>query len=444
MMHKASVKTARFLPGALVDRRFEVIRLLGSGAMADVYLCRDGADHALVALKVVQSEFAEECKSAHERFEREIFVIRQLRPSPFNLHLVARGCDDDGRHYYVTNYVPGIGGHEVIRHLRRSARSLPAAQVARLVADVAYGLAELHRLGFVHRDVKPENTFVNEATGIAVLGDYGTARSETDHDRARQITDAGCAVGTLAAMAPEQLFGHAVGASDCYAVGVLLYVFATSRFPFSGKLDSTQLFHAIREGEFAPPSTLRSDGDARFDGLTRRLLAFDLRERASLKEVIDSLVSPEDEACYARTRAEIRTLIIDAKGETSDETVVAGTVVAIDPWGFSLPQPRLAAATAFESAPTIAAAFESTPTVIGRKTPPVVLSETLVAGIADGARRVQERSRASYIDEEGEARSEPGGRGVRHVRIGFAMSTVVALVLLVAVATFFATTLLVR
>jgi serine/threonine-protein kinase len=196
--------------------------------MGVVFLARDTTLDRPVAVKVVHPELAVH-RSIAERFLAEARMIARLRhPSIVAVHTAG---EVTGLLYYVMDYVPG---ESLRQRLLRDGR-LPVEEARRLVAEIADALDAAGASGLVHRDVKPENILLDQASGRVMLADFGIARvmaGETDGVRTAQ----GVAVGTPTYMSPEQAAGDAVDPrSDLYSLGVVAYEMLTGRPPFRGE-----------------------------------------------------------------------------------------------------------------------------------------------------------------------------------------------------------------
>ena len=210
--------------------KFEVVRLLGQGAMGEVYLGRDPKLGREVALKVITpgSVMGDE---AQARFEREARASALLNHP--HIVTVYEFGEDEGLHYMAMEYVHG---EELERLIREGV--VPKAELLEILAQVCDGLAFAHEHGVIHRDIKPANILVNRhgKRPRAKLMDFGVAQMGPSG-----LTQAGTWMGTVSYMAPEYLdTGTATQASDLFALGVILYEILTGgRKPFIG--DTTTL-----------------------------------------------------------------------------------------------------------------------------------------------------------------------------------------------------------
>ena len=212
--------------------KFEVVRLLGRGAMGEVYLGRDPKLGREVALKVITagSVFGDE---AQARFEREARAAALLNHP--HIVTVYEFGEDEGLHFLAMEYVHG----EELEALLRSGKA-PKAELLEILAQICEGLGYAHEHGVIHRDIKPANILVNRhgKRPRAKLMDFGVAQIGPSG-----LTQAGTWLGTVSYMAPEYLdSGKANAASDIFALGVILYeILSGGRKPFTGESTSLVL-----------------------------------------------------------------------------------------------------------------------------------------------------------------------------------------------------------
>lgn len=207
---------------ALADR-YAIIRELGVGGMATVWLARDIKHGRDVALKVLKPEVAQSLGAA--RFLREVQFAASLA-HPHILPLFDSGEAGDTLWYSM----PNVAGATLRDRL--AAGPIAVADAVRWSVEVAEALAYAHRLGVVHRDVKPENIMLYE--GHAAIADFGIGKALTEVE-GTTFTQIGASVGTPAYMSPEQAAGESVdGRSDLYSLGCVLYELLTGEPPFTG------------------------------------------------------------------------------------------------------------------------------------------------------------------------------------------------------------------
>ncbi|MGE0126067.1 MAG: protein kinase [Vicinamibacterales bacterium] len=245
--------------GTALAGRYRMVRELGRGGMATVYLADDPRHRRQVAVKVLHPALAAAIGST--RFVREIGIAARLS-HPHILPLFDSG-DADGFLYYVMPFVPGASLRQRLLHATR----LPLAAAVRIVEQVASALAYAHEQGIVHRDIKPENILLSNdqavvadfgiARVIPAVADGGGGRTETSTSAptagpatiadAAELTGSGLAIGTPAYMSPEQAFGQPVdGRTDVYALGCVLFEMLAGRPPFrAGTPQAVLAQHAV-------------------------------------------------------------------------------------------------------------------------------------------------------------------------------------------------------
>jgi serine/threonine protein kinase/Tfp pilus assembly protein PilF len=216
--------TEELTRGTTFAGRYEIIEELGKGGMGKVYRVEDKKIKEEVALKLIKPEIASDKKTI-ERFSNELKMARKI--SHRNVCRMYDLGEEKGTHYITMEYVPG----EDLKRLTRKVEQFSAGRTLSIARQVCEGLAEAHRLGVVHRDLKPQNIMMDE-DGNARIMDFGIARSL----KAKGITGAGVMVGTPEYMSPEQAEVKEVDQrSDIYSLGVILYEMVTGRVPFEGE-----------------------------------------------------------------------------------------------------------------------------------------------------------------------------------------------------------------
>jgi serine/threonine protein kinase len=215
--------------------KYEIVRQLGKGGMATVYLGRQTSIGRTVAIKVMPRHFMHD-DTFMQRFEREVKVIAELQ-HPRVLPVFDYG-QIEGRPYIVMAYMAGGTLADRIEQ-----GPMPLEEIERLVTQMAEGLDHAHRKGVIHRDFKPSNVLLDEH-GNVYLADFGIAKiSEVTVN----LTGTGV-VGTPTYMAPEMAReGVVTPAVDVYALGVTLYQMLTGRVPYEGQTPlSVMMAHATR------------------------------------------------------------------------------------------------------------------------------------------------------------------------------------------------------
>jgi serine/threonine protein kinase/tetratricopeptide (TPR) repeat protein len=210
--------------GSTFAGRYQIIEELGHGGMGRVYKVQDTKIGEKIALKLIRPEAGLDKKSL-ERFSNELKLARKIRHK--NVCQMFDLGEDQGTRYITMEYVHG----EDLKQLIRKVGRLSPGQAIGIARQVCDGLEEAHKLGVVHRDLKPQNIMVDE-DGKARIMDFGIARSLSG----KSMTGAGVMIGTPEYMSPEQVEGKDIDQrSDLYSLGVILYEMVTGRLPFIGE-----------------------------------------------------------------------------------------------------------------------------------------------------------------------------------------------------------------
>ena len=258
--------------GVLLAGRFELVRRLGAGGLAEVWLARDRLLGAEVAIKALHAHLASDAGLC-ARFRRELAVTRGLdHPGivkVFDLH------EHGGRPFFAMELLRGRSLAEQL-----AEGPLPCAEALRLAREVAAALQAAHRQGVVHRDLKPQNIFLEARKGAepgasprAVLLDFGLARAAGWE----RLTAASAVMGTPGYIAPEVLQGAGADArADLYALGAVLFEALSGKRAFSS-VDA----YAVLGQKGAPPRLRDAapGADADDEALVARLLAPDPEAR---------------------------------------------------------------------------------------------------------------------------------------------------------------------
>lgn len=261
--------------GAAFDR-FVLLRVVGRGAMGDVYAARDPELDRTVALKFLNSErvgmrsavnrFVGEAKAASALNHPNIVTVYEVLHAGFTLAI-------------AMELVEG----QSLREFCHQAQ--PVERIIRWGRQMAAALAAAHAQGIIHRDIKPENIMVRPDDLIKVL-DFGLARHLTG---ANQTSSAGLPVGTLRYMSPEQTRGDALTeASDMFSLGMVLYELATGHHPFAADSPFATAYN-IAAAEPPAPSSLNDAIPAELESLILSMLAKDLPARPTAEQVAERL-----------------------------------------------------------------------------------------------------------------------------------------------------------
>ena len=298
------------LINTLFDGRYKIIRKLGAGGMANVYLAEDQELGRRVAIKILNERHAND-EQFVDRFRREAKHAAGLS-HPNIVAIYDRG-EAEGTYYIAMEYLDGRSLKELIVG-RGPAPVHVAIDYARKILDA---LRFAHRNGIVHRDIKPHNVIV-DAEGRVKVTDFGIARAGTS-----QMTEVGSIIGTAQYLSPEQAKGAPVDqTSDLYSVGIVLYELLTGKVPFSGDSPveiAMKHISAIPE----PPSSLRPDIPEDLDLIVLRALGKTPEDRyPSAEEMDKDLARVAQGLGVSRETEEAATMIL-ARSQMTPATMVA-------------------------------------------------------------------------------------------------------------------------
>jgi serine/threonine protein kinase len=256
---QTSLQTARDLqPGMIIRNKYEILDRIGVGGMGVVYKARHLTFSEMCAIKIVNDVIAGDANFL-QRFQNEAVVTRKLR-HPNAVRVDDFDYTDDGRPFIVMELVEGKNIGEILTE--EGPFRVPRA--VRIATQVARALGVAHKLGIVHRDIKPGNillTIDEQGQESAKVLDFGIAKlRDAVGDASTGMTMTGMLVGTPLYMSPEQFMGKKAGGeidgrTDIYSLGVVLYQMLTAQLPFEGDtLYSLMMQHM--EGTVRPPHEL--------------------------------------------------------------------------------------------------------------------------------------------------------------------------------------------
>jgi serine/threonine protein kinase/tetratricopeptide (TPR) repeat protein len=265
--------------GSTFASRYHIYEELGKGGMGRVYKALDKEIEEKVALKLLNPDIAADIRTI-ERFRNELKTARQI--SHKNVCRMYHFGKDEGAFYITMEYVRGEDLKSMIRMMSR----LSPGQTVSIAKQVCEGLAEAHRLGVIHRDLKPQNIMIDRDGNVKIM-DFGIARSL----KAKGITGAGIMIGTPEYMSPEQVEGKdADESSDIYALGIILYEMLTGRVPFEGE---TPLSVALKQKTELPEDPGKINPQIP-DDLRRLILRCLEKEKENRYQKVDALIAEFD------------------------------------------------------------------------------------------------------------------------------------------------------
>jgi serine/threonine protein kinase len=292
----------RIAPGVILDGRYRIVRELGSGGIGIVYLAQDQKLHGKqVVIKVLQERLGESDQREwfEKKFRDEIKALEQI-DHPNVVSALDVGLLPDGRSFLVMQHVSGTTLRAAI-----PTQGMELSRVGKLVHQIAQGLSAAHGKGVIHRDLKPENIMLTgsgDEEHIKLI-DFGMATVREAVSKATSETTK--VAGTIRYMAPEQLEGHPVSASDIYALGVITYELITGRQPFDAD-SAVQLYKQQQAGDLIKPSELRSNLPAGLQDVVLKALSFNALDRYASARVFgeafnQALAKPDQADPYGTT-----------------------------------------------------------------------------------------------------------------------------------------------
>ena len=263
------MSTSDTLINTLFDGRYRIVRKLGSGGMANVYLAEDEDLGRRVAIKILNDRYANDDLFI-ERFRREAKSAAALS-HPNIVSVYDRG-EAEGTYYIAMEVIEGRSLKELIM----TRGPLPIPQALAYSHEILEALRFAHRHGIIHRDIKPHNILIGERLKVT---DFGIARAG-----ASQMTEAGSIMGTAQYLSPEQARGAPVTASsDLYSVGIVLYEMLTGKVPFTGDSAIEIAMKHLNEAP-KPPSKIRPEIPEELDQVVLRALSKNPEDRYQTAE----------------------------------------------------------------------------------------------------------------------------------------------------------------
>lgn len=268
--------------GDLVADRYELVRLIASGGMAEVW---EGRDHVLgreVAVKLLHRHLADDA-TLTQRFRAEAVAAARLHHT--SIVSIYDTCTDSGHEAIVMELVRG----RTLRQYLDERHQLPTDEVVQIGADVADALGAAHRARIIHRDIKPANILLCDDARVMVT-DFGIAKLRDDTD----LTSTGTMLGTVKYLAPEQVESRPVDArTDIYALGIVLYETLVGRPPFVGETAAATALARLHQTP-PTPRAYRNDVTPALDAVVMRAMARRPEDRfSSADELRAAILSPD-------------------------------------------------------------------------------------------------------------------------------------------------------
>ena len=212
------------MKGQKINDRYQIIKLIGEGGMANVYLAYDTILDRNVAVKVLRGDLASDEKFVR-RFQREALSASSL--SHPNIVEVYDVGEDNGEYYIVMEYIEG----KQLKELLKKRGKLTTSEVVDIMLQITDGLSVAHDSYIIHRDIKPQNIMILE-NGLVKITDFGIAMALNS----TQLTQTNSVMGSVHYIPPEQASGKgSTLKSDIYSMGILMYELLTGSVPYKGE-----------------------------------------------------------------------------------------------------------------------------------------------------------------------------------------------------------------
>jgi serine/threonine protein kinase len=308
-------------PGDRIER-YEIVSLLGSGGMGEVYLAYDEKLDRKIALKLLPNYLTTNQESLH-RFQQEARAASALNhPNIITIHEIG---EVDNRHFIAIEFVDG---QTLRQHLKESSLSL--AESIDIAIQICSALSAAHQAGIVHRDIKPENIMLRRDGYVKVL-DFGLAKLTEQRGQRVDVSAAehvdlssGLLMGTVKYMSPEQAQGEQVDSrSDLFSLGVVLYEMLTGQAPFGGTTAS-EMISSIRSDE---PVPLKERASATSDELQRIVNKVLCKEKDARYQTAEELLSDLRKLNQRLDRRGIERVIIQLKQHKIAASVSMAVIV---------------------------------------------------------------------------------------------------------------------
>lgn len=272
---RAPSPTGHLGPGALVDGKYRIERVLGEGGMGVVFLARDVHTETHVVIKSIRADHAHDPDFRARTLAEGRALAHIDHPNVVRLNAVVV---EQGALYLVMQFIDGESLDKSIERHVRTGTPVPLVEALRIFRMVVQGVGAAHHEGVIHRDIKPGNVLIRAKDGVAKVTDFGIAKAEEDAKAGRGRTQG--IIGSLWYMAPEQVRGQRDldKRVDVYALGILLFELLTGRVPFDAPSDY-ELMKLHTEAPLPSVHALRPDAPEWLDRVLARACAKNRDER---------------------------------------------------------------------------------------------------------------------------------------------------------------------
>ncbi|WP_120667903.1 Stk1 family PASTA domain-containing Ser/Thr kinase [Caldibacillus debilis] len=266
--------------GKRINERYKILKLIGGGGMANVYLARDMILERDVAIKILRLDYAND-EQFIRRFHREAQSATSLsHPNIVNIYDVG---EEDDIYYIVMEYVEGETLKEYIKH----RHPLPVETAVDIMKQLAAAVRHAHQNNIIHRDIKPQNILIDKQGNVKIT-DFGIATALT----ATTITDTNSVLGSVHYISPEQIKGsQATKKSDIYSLGIVMFELLTGKLPYSGETAVAIALKHLQE-DLPSPRRLNPSIPQSVENIVLKATAKDpLYRYANIEELEDDLLT---------------------------------------------------------------------------------------------------------------------------------------------------------
>lgn len=285
--------------GKILDDRYEILELIGTGGMANVYKALCHRLNRYDAVKIMRDDTAAD-ESFRKRFRTESQAVAML--SHPNIVSVYDVSHNENIEYIVMELVDGI----TLKEYMKKAGALKTDEVLNFSIQIARALAHAHSKGIIHRDIKPQNVMLLK-DGLIKVADFGIAALQNDIEESTNET-----VGSVHYIAPEQARGAAADArSDIYSLGIVMYEMMTGKLPYEGKSD-VEVAVKHMNTEAVPPRDIVPDIPEELERICLKAMACNIEERyQSASELLSDLESFRKQLTENGSSADVSAQSID-------------------------------------------------------------------------------------------------------------------------------------